>query len=181
MNVFASSRQLAFVTKLFAAAGLNIQDFIQANDESALRAHLESLKGEEPTAAQAALLTAAGIQIAAEQKPSDALKAHLAGKDSAIEVFTAGLSAAQVKVVAADAKAGVTAADVKAAIDARVSVAASELTATIGTRPIETTVAKGTAYDSKQRTYAEFQAMNPGDKKAFLRSGGEITDAPKLR
>lgn len=44
MKIFQASKSLAALTKQFTAAGLNIDDFINATDETALQAHIESIK-----------------------------------------------------------------------------------------------------------------------------------------
>lgn len=117
MKIFEASRSLAKLSAQFTAAGLDINQFINAEDETALQAHLASL-GE------------AKVETVVDET---ALKAAQAK----IESFSAALEAAGIKPAASDEKAGLQAADITAAINDRVQLKAAEELAKLGTAPVD--------------------------------------------
>lgn len=127
MNVFTAISRLALVGKQFAAAGLNLEEFIASGDESALKAHLATL------APAAADTSAKDTEIAR-------LTASAAAINASHAQLTAALASAGVAVTASDPKKGVQASDYAAALEKRIAVKAAELTAALGTRPIEAQV-----------------------------------------
>lgn len=115
MNIFAAVKQLTFVAKLFAAAKLNLEDFITAGDESALAAHIEGQRQAGSSAAttsitidtvamETKLLTDAGITVAEGQTPAQALAAHITAVKAAADrqsALCAAMTAAGIKVTEA--------------------------------------------------------------------------------
>lgn len=163
MKIFTALKQVEFVLKLFSAAGFNgLASAMETKNENALKefiaaqatAPIEKIveKVIEPTDAQLeTLLTAelrehivaAGFTLAPTADPVAALKSGLAvhsALTAELGTYRAALAAAGIKVVAADAAKGPTQAELLAAIDTRVSLKAAELSAQVGTRPVETTV-----------------------------------------
>ena len=147
MNIFTATRRLAFVEKLFTAAGLDLAQFDASGDESALQAQLASLvppaapapaaPAEEVARLHADLkqaradLVAAREQIA-RQEPLVTAQAYLVGALTSSGVEAAALQSAE---------------SATRAIEARISTRAAELTAAIGTRPVEGVPAAGPAFD----------------------------------
>lgn len=120
LKIFEASRRLAAITAQFTAAGLDIEQFIAATDDTALKAHLESQK---PSGAAATKdLQAQLEQLGAQHSALSAQHGH----------YTAALAAVGVKLAAADEKAGLTAADIEAGIRARASIMAQEQLAKAG-------------------------------------------------
>lgn len=130
MNIFTATRQLAFIGKLFAAAKLNLDEFVAGNDETALQAHIASL---QPVAAAPADTSAKDTEIAN-------LKSQLSTATTQLVTLNAALTKSGIKAVAADPKLGLQETDLTAAIEARISMKAGELTAALGTKPIEAQV-----------------------------------------
>lgn len=141
MNIFTATRHLAFVGKLFAAAKLNLDEFLAAGDESALHAHLESLRGTASATVSvtldgkqvdAAILSAikgAGIEVKEGATPAEALKAALAAAEAKHTALISALTAKGVKVTAESSPEAV-----GTALDSRISTAAGELLAKRGLR-----------------------------------------------
>ncbi len=149
MNIFTATRHLAFVGKLFAAAKLNLDEFIDAGDETALQAALEARGTAAPSspvavtidagavdAAIVAALKGAGVEVKEGGTAVDALKSVLAAKDAQLVALTAGLGKSGIVVKAADEKKGVQESDVTAAVDNRISLKAAELNGRLGTPPV---------------------------------------------
>jgi hypothetical protein len=145
MNVFTATRHLAFVGKLFAAAGLDLQKLISANDENALKA----LIATQPVAAAPAdptdeqidtavsaemdeMFKLAGIARKPDQPHADAFAAHVSALNSQVTT-----SAALVKAFATATNVTETdPAKVAAAVTARVSVLAAEQLAKAGVQSL---------------------------------------------
>lgn len=122
MKIFEASRNLAKLTAQFKAAGLNVDDFINAEDETALKAHIDSL------APQAGAVEAA---LAKAKTAQDEAAKHLA----IATAYTQGLTAAGIALKPADEAKGLQASDVTAAISGHVSLKGAELAAQQGKVP----------------------------------------------
>jgi hypothetical protein len=156
MKIFQASRSLAALTKQFEAAGLKIDDFINAPDETALQAHIESLRP-----AAATLTVDCGAISAAAVKPYA----------EALQKFGA-------TVKASDEKAGATAADIEAALNARASIKAGEqlnkhgLPAALPLTPAADATKPATK--GKTLTMAEWKMLGDVDRALFFREGGRL-------
>lgn len=159
MNIFAATKTLAFVNKLFAAAKLNLDEFVAAGDESALQAHIAA----QSTGAAPADTAAKDTEIAnlkTQLANSNTANSDHATRHSAI-VTT--LSAAGVKFSAADKPE-----TLAPALEARISTRAGEELAKRGLRdfPAQTVEADPTKVAAKvdqkltglARTRAAFKA-----------------------
>jgi hypothetical protein len=142
-NVFTATRQLAFVEKLFAQAGLKLDDFLASGDDSALQAHLATLAAPAvaaPAAPAAAVDTAALDSAKAEllsaQGRLTAAEQQFAAASAELTAIKAGLAAASVKVSPAAGASALTAADVTAAVEGRISVKVAELNGRLGEPPV---------------------------------------------
>ncbi len=157
MKIFQASKSLAALEKQFAAAGLKIDDFINASDETALQAHLESLRPAAPA-------------------PVDAASARA----EAVKPYVAALAATGVQVKAADEQAGPTAAEIEQALRARASILAAEQLAKHGL-PAALPVAP--AADATRKTAAktltreEWRALDTHARAQFFRDGGRLDSA----
>lgn len=177
MKIFLALKQIEFAFKLFAAAGFNsFTSAFDAKNENALKEHLQQIKAVEkivekvvePTDEQLATLmtaelreqiTSAGFTLKAGEDPIAVLKAGLSAHSALVVSNTAlvarntlietQLASCGIKLVAADAKVGLTAGDITKAIEDRVSLKAGELTAQLGTRPLETKVTNDPAAKKK--------------------------------
>jgi hypothetical protein len=108
LKIFEASRRLAAITAQFTAAGIDIEPFIAAADETALKAHLDSLKGDASLAEQ---LTAA--------------KASVTTLTAQVGSFTTALASTGITINASADKPA-TAADIEQAIRARASIMAGD-------------------------------------------------------
>lgn len=122
MKIFEASRHLAKLTAQFKAAGLNIDDFINADDETALKAHIESLSP------QAGAVEAALAKVTAAEGDAAKHKALAAA-------LTQGLTAAGIAFKPADEAKGLQASDVQQAVDDRVAAKGAEFAAIHGQVP----------------------------------------------
>lgn len=114
-----------------------------------LKGHgLEVAAGQTPDQALTAFLTAHGIEVAQGQNLKQAfesfvselgqVEAQLTSVQAQLALYTGALAKHGIKVVAKDAKAGITAADIEAAIAARISTKAAEHLAQTGAPQVET-------------------------------------------
>lgn len=182
LNIIANSR--AYVALLAALPGLGVTVAEGQTALQALQARLSAAPttpaaptAEAAQAATVALLTAAGIPVAAGQAPAAAISAFLAELEvnatqlataqQSVATLTTQLAAANVqaargdrlaaalagkgiKITAADPTAGPTAAEIDAAIEARISTRAAELLAAGGTPGVTTAPAAGAGSDAKK-------------------------------
>ncbi len=131
----AAQERAQLLASLISAAGFDPEELAKANDENALKTALESA---QPTAAdsdateraaQEKLLTAAGIELAEDQSPEDALAAAIGEPEAAsaeAEVFKEGLKGAGVELPQAGPDGGLTAKGVRSAISAKIKTDAEE-------------------------------------------------------
>lgn len=128
MNILAANKNLAFVGKLFAAAKLNLEDFIATGDESALQAHLDAQRAT-PTAPEASTIAAKDTEIADLKSQLAAANAANSKHDVRHTALVATLAAAGVKFAATDKPEALA-----PALEARISTRAGEELAKHGLR-----------------------------------------------
>jgi hypothetical protein len=140
-NLFTATRTVAFVTKLFAAANLNLQSMVDAGEENALKAHIEKATAAAPatpgtpTAEEIAEVNASLEKAVKENETLGAQVKDLSAKNAKaaeetislnaqITTLTAQLTAVRAAKIefAADAKPEA----ITAAVAARISKAAGE-------------------------------------------------------
>jgi len=154
MKIFEASRHLAKLTAQFTAAGLNIEDFIKAEDDTALKAYLASLV---PAAV-----------VATDTKKIEAVEAR-------IVLLTQALATAGIQLKASDEAKGLQASDIQTAIDTRISLKAAELAAQQGTKPVDTDVKPNAAAPKKgEMTFAAFKQLSDHARCEFMRQGGRL-------
>lgn len=117
MNIFTATRTLGFVAKLFAAAKLNLDEFVAAGDESALQAHIAA----HGAAAGPADTTAKDTEIADLKSQLATAKAAAAEHATRHASVVSVLATAGVKFAATDKPEAVT-----AALESRISMRAGE-------------------------------------------------------
>lgn len=141
MNFLAAVKTANFAERAFAAAGLDLSAMLKADDDTALAAHLESVRVAAAKPAAPVALTAdhpevaAFISAAVTAKSTELLAAHateLSGFRSQLSVFSSGLASLGIAPKAADETKGLQAADVTAALKAHASKEARALLAAKG-------------------------------------------------
>lgn len=176
MKILLALKQIDFVLKMFAAAGFNnFAAAFEAKDANALKTHIDSIKSVEkivekvvePSDAQITSLVSAelreligeaGFKLDATIDPVQALKDGLTAHNALVAkhaLFETALTSCGIKLVAADAKVGLTAADITQAINNRVSIKAAELTAQLGTKPVEAVVTAAPGAKAEKKAGSE--------------------------
>lgn len=163
----------AFAAQLCAAAGLDFPALLAAGDVNALKTKLDA------AASGAGVAEAITAATGALETENATLTGNLNAAKSEVAFYTQALSTAGITLKPADAAKGLQASDVQSALSAHIATKTAELAAQQGTKAVGT-APKGSQQAAGIVTYTEFQAMNPAAKAAFLKSGGEITNAPAL-
>lgn len=175
MNILTAVRNLSFVSKLFTAAKLDLNAMIEAGDETALAAHIEAGSKAAPVVAITGDHPEVAALISAALAPVSAQLASLQAQSSA---FVSGVSAAGVKIEAAQADAP-TAEEIAASINARAAIVAQEqlakrgLASFPGSEPAADPT-KPSAGAKPTLTFAEFSVLCPAEKMKFSISGGRL-------
>lgn len=126
---------------MFAAAGLKLDEFLAAGDDSALQAHLAALAPAPAPAAAAAPITEApeyralAAEVAQLRTAQTETTTRASTAEARLAVYVEGLAQAKITVPAPPAGAELTAADVAGAVDARVAVRVAELNGRLGEQP----------------------------------------------
>lgn len=126
---------------MFAAAGLKLDDFLAAGDDSTLQAHLASLTPAPAPAVAAAPVTEApeyralAAELTQLRADHTATTTRASTAEARLAVYVEGLAQARITVPAPAAGVELTAADVAGAVDARVGVRVAELNGRLGEQP----------------------------------------------
>lgn len=121
LNIFTATRTLTFVGKLFAAAKLNLDEFVATGDETALQAHIAAQIAAAAPATPAAPAVATLPEGALSAADATALRAERDASRAEVSALRSALNAAGVKF-GADAKPE----QLAAALEARISTRAGE-------------------------------------------------------
>jgi hypothetical protein len=137
MNFLAAVKTANFAERAFAAAGLDLSAMLKAEDDTALAAHLESVKAGAAQTAPKIALTADHPEVAALIKTAVEARAaelHAAAEPYRVQatVLAAGLGALGIVAKASDEAKGLQAADVTTALKAHASKEARALLAAKG-------------------------------------------------
>lgn len=192
MNFFAAVKQSLFATKLFAAINFNFEDAFKANNENALKAHLDSaIAAAKPTGENAEhtrLITEAvteNTRLAGElatvkaalEQANIAISGHVTRHASIVSTVTAcGVNVAECN----DAGGAFSPDKFKAAHKLTIATAARTELARHGiSQPlpeaIEADPTKKNAATAAMLTFAEFNALSQPERISFSRRDGKIS------
>jgi hypothetical protein len=179
MKFFEALKNATFAGKLFAAANFDFAAALKANDENALKTHIEGLVSAAST--ESAEVETALSEAVSTNSTLSAKVTELEGKLSAANA-NATNAANYVAVTEALAANGVKIAkpdELKAALEARISVKARELLAATGTTPLSDAPADDATKPgaaAKTMARSDWAKLSPQGRAEFIRKGGQLTE-----